>query len=290
MSVNHNRILLASLIVLVAAFTSYYYASQSTPPQDDTNAISDENAKKEIFVDGSLFKVLTRERDLQIDYDTRTITYSNADFELKPELMDTYHRIGLLNQTHTTIVVYPTFTESAYKKGGFYDYYEGECDLTCLTIPISTDFSGEYSSSRAAFNSLKLLGYHHITDVDVDRDPYILQKYDKVILLHNEYVTDNEFSAITQHPKVVYLYPNALYARVSSDYINNTITLIRGHEYPSPEIRNGFDWKFDNSHFEYDNTCMDWEFYEINNGIMLDCYPEYIIFKDANLLETIKNY
>lgn len=287
---NYNKILLASLIVLAAAFATYYYTVQSKPAQNDTNATLDANAKKEIFVDGSLFRVLTRESDLRIDYDTRTITYSNADFELKPELMDTYNRIGLLNQTHSTVVVYPTFTESAYGEGGFYDYYEQKCDATCLTIPISTDFDGEYSSSRAAFNSLKLLGYHHITDIDVDRNPSMLERYDKVVLLHNEYVTDNEFDAITQHPKVVYLYPNALYAKVNTDYTNNTITLIRGHEYPIPEIRNGFDWEFDNSHFEYDNTCMNWKFYEVDNGIMLNCYPEYIILKDEKLLETIKNY
>lgn len=286
---SYNKILLISLIVLIASFASYYYATQQRSTHDDT-VTPDGNVKKEIFVEGSLFRILTRESDLQVDYDTRTITYSNADFELKPELTDTYHRIGLLNQAHSTVVIYPTFTESAYSKGGFYDYYEQKCDSSCLTIPISTDFDGEYSSSRAAFNSLKLLGYNYITDVDVDMNPDILQRYDKVILLHNEYVTENEFDAITKHPKVVYLYPNALYAKVDSDYTDNTITLIRGHGYPSSEIRNGFGWEFDNSHLEYDNTCMNWEFYKVDNGIMLDCYPEYIIFKDEKLLEAIKNY
>ena len=31
-----------------------------------------------------------------------------------------------------------------------------------------------------------------------------------------------------------------------------------------------------------------WEFYEIENGLMLNCYPEHIIFQDQLLLETIK--
>ena len=83
-------------------------------------------------------------------------------------------------------------------------------------------------------------------------------------MLHNEYVTEKEFDAITNYPKVVYLYPNALYAKVISNYDNNTITLIRGHEYPSPQIGNGFDWKFDNSVLEYDNSCADWKFNEID--------------------------
>jgi hypothetical protein len=135
-----------------------------------------------------------------------------------------------------------------------------------------------------------VLGYQYITDIDVDKDPDILKNYDKVILLHNEYVTKREFDAITQHPRVIYLYPNALYAEVTTNYDEDTITLIRGHNYPLPEIRNGFDWKFENTNFEYDNKCENWKFYEIDNGIMLDCYPEYIIFKDPVLLKKIKDY
>lgn len=49
------------------------------------------------------------------------------------------------------------------------------------------------------------------------------------------------------------------------------IILVRGHCYPSSEITNGFDWKFDNMDFEYD-SCENWKFYEIDNGIMLNCY------------------
>jgi hypothetical protein len=69
-------------------------------------------------------------------------------------------------------------------------------------------------------------------------------------MLHKE-----EFNAITNHPHVVYLYPNSLYAKVSIDYWNNTTTLIRGHGYPDKTLGNGFGWKFDNSKFEYDREC-----------------------------------
>jgi hypothetical protein len=135
---------------------------------------------------------------------------------------------------------------------------------------------------------LKLLGYAFVTDVDVDKNPAILAKYKKVIVLHNEYLTKKEFDAITSHPNVVYLYPNALYAEVKTDYTKNTITLIRGHNYPSKEIRNGFDWKFDNSQMEYDTDCKKMQFYKINNGWMLNCYPENIVHKSMRFLETIK--
>jgi len=33
-----------------------------------------------------------------------------------------------------------------------------------------------------------------------------------------------------------------------------------------------------------------WEFNEIDNGIMLSCYPENIIYKDSALLKMIKDF
>jgi hypothetical protein len=283
-----NKVLAVVLVVAVAAFVAYYMTNLTV--KDNVLTYEDEASKKELPVEGALFKILVKQGDVQIDVETETITYSGAEFELKPELMDTYYKIGLLNQSQNSVVVYPVFTEAAYSENGFYDYYKNECDTLCLTVKIPSEFGGEYSASRAAFNSLRLLGYQYITDVDIDKNPEILKKYDKVILLHNEYVTKKEFDAIMYHPRVIYLYPNALFAEIDVDYLNNSITLVRGHGYPDSRIRNGFEWKFDNTDFEYDNECKSWKFYEIDNGVMLNCYPEYIIFKDQKLLESIKNY
>jgi len=148
-----------------------------------------------------------------------------------------------------------------------------------------------YTSSGNAATILTLLGYDFISDMDIDKNPLILQKYDKIILLHNEYVTKKMFDAITNHPKVLYLYPNALYAEIETDYQQNTITLIRGHGFPEKTIDNGFDWEFENTRpYEFDTDCKDWELYEIDKGVMLNCYPEHIIFKDAKLLKSIKDY
>ncbi|HEY8110586.1 MAG TPA: CFI-box-CTERM domain-containing protein, partial [Candidatus Nitrosotenuis sp.] len=144
-------------------------------------------------------------------------------------------------------------------------------------------------SSDISYQVLKILGYPIITDVDVDRDPTILDSYDKVIVLHNEYVTKKEFDAITNHPNVIYLYPNALYAEVQYDEDSNKIKLIRGHNYPEQSITNGFEWEFDNSPHEYDTECFNWQLTEIKNGLMLNCYPEQIIFKDAFILMAIKH-
>ena len=110
----------------------------------------------------------------------------------------------------------------------------------------------------------------------------------------NEYVTRTMFDAITNHPNVIYLYPNALYAEIEVNYIDETITLIRGHNYPEPEITNGFDWEFDNTHpYEYDSECKIIEIYKIKNGWMTTCYPENIFLKNSqqlfDLLKTIKD-
>jgi hypothetical protein len=97
------------------------------------------------------------------------------------------------------------------------------------------------------------------------------------------------FDAITAHPNVIYLYQNALYAEVKSDYEKNTITLIRGHNYPEKEIKNGFEWEFDNTPLEYERTCKNIQFYKIGNGWMLNCWPENVIHKSLNFLKTIKD-
>ena len=99
-----------------------------------------------------------------------------------------------------------------------------------------------------------------------------------------------EFDAITSHPKVIYLYPNALCAEVKADYQNDSISLLRGHNFPELEIRNGFDWEYDNSPLEYDVFCKDMKFEEIDNGHMLNCYPENTIHQSRVLLEMIKEF
>ncbi|WP_268541884.1 hypothetical protein [Candidatus Nitrosotenuis cloacae] len=210
--------------------------------------------------------------------------YNQILLELDPKI--NYEGASVKNEPKKSVVIFPTFTASAYTEPGFYTYYRNECGSECLTTQIRHDFLPQANPN--AVQTLYLLGYSFVTDVDVDKDPSILSNYDKVIVLHNEYVTKREFDAITKHPSVIYLYPNALYAEVEANYDKNTITLVRGHNYPSAEIRNGFDWEFDNSVLEYNVDCKDMEFYRINNGWMLNCYPENIIHKSLNFLKIIK--
>ncbi|WP_052347592.1 hypothetical protein [Candidatus Nitrosotenuis chungbukensis] len=215
-------------------------------------------------------------------------TPRDIQFELRSNQTEMYKRL-MVNEKDAIVIV-PIFTKSAYDEPGFYTYYRGECDTKCLTKQIKYTAPHGYSSSSNAIKVLNLLGYHTNTDVAVDSNPKILSKYKKVIVLHNEYVTQAEFDAITSHPRVLYLYPNALYAKVSANYQTDTITLVRGHHYPTSTVGNGFDWKFDNSKLEYDTTCKNWSFTKVKNGKMLNCYPEHIIFSDAELLKAIKDY
>ena len=235
----------------------------------------------DIPVDKALFK-------LGFHFESDGKTLKTIDVAFKPELTDFYHKVGFVTKSQNVVVVYPIFTQAAYSPKGFYDYYKGKCDTSCLTIPIPDQVVPYYSASEGATIVLSMLNYSFISDIDIDRDPGILKKYDKVILLHSEYVTRKEYHAIVLHPNVVYLYPNALYAQVNVDYDKGTITLVRGHGYPSHDIRNGFHWKFDNSRFEFDVNCKNWKFYGINNGKMLNCYPDYKVFTDANLLNEIR--
>jgi len=215
---------------------------------------------------------------------------------LNPNKMDMYNEVAVWNDPQKTVVVYPYFTFTAYSEPGFYTYYRGECDdcTTTKFVP-PTLFYNEYVTSGIGHQALTLLGYPTITDAEIDQNPGILQQFDKVIMLHNEYVTRAMFDAITSHPNVVYLYPNALYAEIEVDYVNETITLIRGHDYPPEDpVSNGFDWEFDNTHpYEYDSLCADMKFYQIENGWMTNCYPENFFLQNHiglfNLLKTIKN-
>ena len=228
---------------------------------------------KLVYVSSSFFEAYGRNGDCLVDSSDGLSKWKSIVLGLNPNKMDMYNEVALWNDPQNAVVVYPYFTYAAYSPLGFYDYYRGYCD-DCTTAKFAQPIS-KYTSSGKGHQTLTLLGYSSITDVEIDKDPSILQQFDKVIMLHNEYVTRPMFDAITSHPNVIYLYPNALYAEIEVNYTDETITLIRGHNYPEEEISNGFDWPFDNTHpYEYDDTCSSMEFYKVSDGWMTTCYPE----------------
>jgi len=186
---------------------------------------------------------------------------------LKDAYQEFYDEITLTDTDQKTAFIIPVFTSSAYEEPGFYNYYRNQCDEKCLTTQL--EFVCRAEASCSGSQVLKLFGYYPLSDVEVDQNPEILKQYDRILVMHNEYVTQKEFDALNNHPKVIYLYPNANYALIIVDYESEQIQLIRGHGYPHEEIKNGFDWKYENTPFEFDKNCNEWKFYEINNGYLL---------------------
>ena len=243
------------------------------------------------FVQSSFFELYGTQGDCYTD-ENGDILWQSFVLGLDPNKFPLYNEVAIWNDPQNTVVIYPYLTYAAYNEPGFYTYYRGDCD-TCTTTKFVSP-TPLYTSSGMGHQALTLLGYPSVADIQIDKNPSMLYQYDKVILLHSEYVTRAMFDAITNHPNVIYLYPNALYAEVEIDYTDQTMTLIRGHNYPEPEIHNGFDWEFDNTHpYEYDSKCDGMEVYKIKNGWMTNCYPENLFLKKSellfNLLKFIKN-
>ena len=253
-----------------------------------------------IQIYSALFETYVHPENYMIDNLDGQKKWVSPILGLNPYKMDRYNEIALWHDdSQSAVVIFPLFTAAAYADDGFYDYFGGKCD-GCTTTTIKVP-EFRYTSSGNAIQAFDLLGYDIINDATLDQNPDILKRYDKVVMLHNEYVTRAMFDAVTSHPKVIYLYPNALYAEIDVNYIDNTITLIRGHDYPLEDpVSNGFDWEFDNTHpFEFDNDCVNMELYPIrdprSNGSlhwMANCYPDIVFYAGDevayNLLKAIK--
>ena len=292
------KIIIIPVVVLIIGIGVFSFISSDEKNEisEDVEIMKSEEPRKLIQTNvPSLFKVMAYENDFEI-IDGEKI-WRDVFYELDPSNMMIYDE---LKNNKKSAVVFPIFTAAAYSEPGFYTFYRGDCDQEfhgvlfrdddCLTVKLEEEYSPLFTSSANGLQVLNLLDYEIITDITIHQNPEILSQYEKIILLHNEYVTSEEFDAITSHPNVIYLYPNALYAEIDFDEDLWEISLIRGHNYPDPLIRNGFDWKFDNSLEEYDVTCNDMKFSKIDNGWMLNCYPENVLHKSKELLKQIRDF
>lgn len=158
--------------------------------------------------------------------------------------------------------VVPTFTAAAYNNA-FYVFFEKYSkapsglnitdNLNLLTshldVPKSPIRDADAASSRAIqyfvkHTALLLPNYNVdvLTDMDVDKglvfDNGLLNinntnKYEALVLGHNEYVTQREYDNIKHFVAngglLILLDSNTFYAEVGYDNFTNTITLIKGH-------------------------------------------------------------
>ena len=276
--------ILTLIVIIIGTISVSYFTTESNIIETNQN---EEKTELIEWDSGNLFKVLVDPKDIRV-IDGESIPLK-ATFGLKAELAETYNEIGVFDQEDKPLVIIPTFTSSAYAPFGFYDYYNERCGEQCLTTKIISEDKLNYNSSANGVKILNLLGYDSISDLELHKNPNILNDYKKIIVLHNEYVSKIMFDALTLHKNVVFLYPNALYAEIEIDISNNQITLIRGHGFPTEDVDNGFDWEYDNTRpYEFDNECNDWEFYKIPNGFMLNCYPEQAIWQNSSMLKALK--
>ena len=281
-------LIIIPIVILIIGIGGYFtiFPDENIEISENEQTLQSENLQTLIQTNvKSLFKVMAYENDFEIIEGKKI--WRNVFYELDESNNMIYDN---LKNNKKSAVIFPIFTAAAYSEPGFYTFYRGECDDDCLTVKLDDDYNPLFTSSANGLQVLNLLDYDILTDISIHQNPEILTKYEKIILLHNEYVTSVEFDAILSHPNVIYLYPNALYAEVNFDEELWEISLVRGHNYPEITIRNGFDWKFDNSPEEYDVTCDDMKFSKIDNGWMLNCYPENVLHKNKELLKQIKDF
>lgn len=208
----------------------------------------------------------------------------------KFDFFDRKTRLDLEYVGGSILFISPQLTEAAYSKNGFYWYYDNRCGTECLTVDVNA--KGE-PSRYGAYNLygvqiFKSLNYPIESDYQihlklVDNPDYLAQ-FEKIVLFHNEYVTQELFDALTSHPNVIFLYPNALYGKVEIN--NGMMTLIKGHGYQGYD--NGFGYQYDNTRpYEFDNKCESWAFNKIPNGYQLNCYPENVLTTKPEIIKAM---
>ena len=297
-------LLIGIIVAGTIVFSNLFDDSKEISFTDDAPIISSDRLTVHEIIDSSLifqtahFETnkkslvefyLTPRDHIRVTNNSGAQLLDEVRIELKLEFLELYE---LVSSPDNVVVIYPTFTSAAYSEPGFYTFFRGQCDESCITdLSFDTPTLG-FTSSGMSTQLLHILGYEFLTDVDVDKNPDILKNYDAIILLHNEYVTQKMFDAVTSHPNIVYLFPNALYAEIDVNYDDNTMTLIRGHNYPEFEIKNGFNYEIEQRFhdYEYDTDCIDWEFIEFENGHALNCYPDLMIHTDLDILLKMKEF
>jgi hypothetical protein len=151
-------------------------------------------------------------------------------------------------------LVKPTFTAAAYHKS-FYKFYfvyssiplharkNITSDLNLLSSPVTNLLTRSSSASSILYLTTHLRtplpesNTHVLTDEDVDAGSIFFvngsNKYDVLILGHQEYVTQQEYDNLKRFVAnggtMILLDGNVFYAQVKYDRSTHTLTLVKGH-------------------------------------------------------------
>ena len=159
-------------------------------------------------------------------------------------------------------IVEPTFTNAAYNNA-FYIFYNLYINssygqnitnyLNLLTTNLEKDPGPDFNELNLKNHISDLMpnaSVSFLSDVDIhngvifDNNIINLNKYDVLILGHQEYVTQDEYDHLKQFVAnggiLILLYSNSLYAEVTYDPISDSITLVKGHNW---EFNGKTAWK-----------------------------------------------
>jgi hypothetical protein len=150
--------------------------------------------------------------------------------------------------------VEPTFTDAAYNVDGFYPFFfkyphvpEGvnvTTDLNLMTAEIPKEIDRTYFMPFVE----RVKSFVPDSEVSIIRDQDVhngalssedgTNTYDVLLLLHNEYVTQEAYDSFKNFVKnggrIIFINPNIFYAEVTYDEKSCSVTLVKGH-----------DWEFD---------------------------------------------
>ena len=192
--------------------------------------------------------------------------WAEVIFSVSPFINTNLENSSLTSNDKRIALVRPIFTDGAYNKGGFYEFYpkygdvpEGKEIYTDLDL-LSSHITYDPETSDATYLLLDHLKnitngpIPIISDEDI-HEGYIFKDdgtnaYDVLFMLHEEYVTKQEYVNLKQFVNhggvIVFIDGNVLYAEVSYNPDMHTVTLLRGH-----------DWKF-NGKFAEKNVRERW--------------------------------
>ena len=171
------------------------------------------------------------------------------------DIEETKQKHGSRDSPRAVAFVEPSFTAAAYNLDGFYEFYDkyqdvdfgqgiaDDLNLMTADIPAEPDrayFEPILQRVKGFVSSdveMTIIGDTDVHDGFIFRDDGT-NAYEALILLHNEYVTQQEYDNLKRYVsnggKIIFLDGNLFYGEVAYDRAYCTATLIKGH-----------DWEFD---------------------------------------------